>query len=604
MPRRTTLDLDGLLDRDLMGCKIAEKWVQWNMLRASKKSAWDEVRRYVYATDTTTTSNNDLPWKNKTTVPKLCQIRDNLHANYLAALFPKRKWLFWMGDNKKADKKAKKKAIENYMMSAIERPEFRAEIAKLVQDYIDYGNCFVMPEWEDGEIIGPDKDQVGYVGPVPRRISPLDIVFNPTSVTFKEAPKIVREIITIGDLKRYLEQNTTDSNRESMQMLWDYLIQQRSNATKYVGDLHEKDAYMCVDGFTDYASYLESDYVELLTFYGDMYDHENDKLYQNHIIVVADRHKLINVYPNPSLFGHTSIYSASWRPRQDNLWGMGPLDNLVGMQYRIDHIENMKADIFDLTVAPPLKIKGYVEDFTYGPFEKIICGDDGDVELMGPDVKVLQANLEIDQITLKMEEMAGAPKEAMGFRTPGEKTAYEVQRIENAYSRIFQSKIRQFEEDILEPLLNAMLELARRNVTSTEIRAYDPENKVAMFKTINKDDLVGPGRIRPLAARHFAEKAEMVQNLNEFFNSAMGQDPEIKLHFSAIQLSRVIEEMLNLEDQQVVQPYVRIAERADAARYTQAAQEQVMMETQEPSGLTADDVDTQQQAATEPTVGY
>ena len=35
-----------------------------------------------------------------------------------------------------------------------------------------------------------------------------------------------------------------------------------------------------------------------------------------------------------------------------------------------------------------------------------------------------------------MEEMAGAPKEAMGFRSPGEKTAYEVQRMENAASQV------------------------------------------------------------------------------------------------------------------------------------------------------------------------
>jgi hypothetical protein len=33
-----------------------------------------------------------------------------------------------------------------------------------------------------------------------------------------------------------------------------------------------------------------------------------------------------------------------------------------------------------------------------------------------------------------MEEMAGAPKEAMGFRSPGEKTKYEVQRLESAAS--------------------------------------------------------------------------------------------------------------------------------------------------------------------------
>ena len=48
---------------------------------------------------------------------------------------------------------------------------------------------------------------------------------------------------------------------------------------------------------------------------------------------------------------------AGWRPRPDNLYAMGPLDNLVGMQYRIDHLENLKSDVFDQIAYPILKIR-------------------------------------------------------------------------------------------------------------------------------------------------------------------------------------------------------------------------------------------------------
>jgi hypothetical protein len=454
------LNVEGLLKPDLMGVKIAEKWMSWNMARQTKVRDWDEVRRYVYATDTRTTTNSSLPWKNTTTVPKLCQIRDNLHANYMAALFPKRKWLFWHADNPDDNALEKKKAIEEYMSYVIDRPEFKQEVSKMIYDYLDYGNIFATVSWQDDRVEQEKgSTQTGYVGPVPMRISPLDILFNPTAESVWKSPKIVKTIMTIGDLKHYMESLSSEENKEVLNDLFNYLKNSRQNSHQYGGDLHEKDGYLRVDGFDSYRHYLESDYVELLSFYGDMYDVENDKLYSNHIITIADRHKVISIQPNPSYFGNAPIFHAGWRVRQDNLWAMGPLDNLVGMQYRIDHIENLKADIFDLTAFPPIKIKGLVEDFTWGPFEKIYVGDDGDVELMGPDVSILQANMEIDRIELKMEEMAGAPREAMGFRTPGEKTAYEVQRTENAYSRIFQSKIQQFEEQILEPMLNAMLEL-------------------------------------------------------------------------------------------------------------------------------------------------
>src|SRR6266436_6298304 len=90
------MELHNVLQPDMLATRITERWIEWDTLRQNAKVDWEEVRRYVYATDTTQTTNAQLPWKNKTTVPKLCQIRDNLFANYTATLFPstqRNKWL-------------------------------------------------------------------------------------------------------------------------------------------------------------------------------------------------------------------------------------------------------------------------------------------------------------------------------------------------------------------------------------------------------------------------------------------------------------------------------------------------------------------------------
>src|SRR5688572_2428558 len=79
----------------VLATRIATKFDEWKGSRQKKEKDWSEVRNYVFATDTTTTTNKKLPWKNKTTRPKLCQIRDNLHANYMAALFPTEDWFNW-----------------------------------------------------------------------------------------------------------------------------------------------------------------------------------------------------------------------------------------------------------------------------------------------------------------------------------------------------------------------------------------------------------------------------------------------------------------------------------------------------------------------------
>jgi hypothetical protein len=581
------LELQSILDQDLLATRITERFVEWNNMRQNAKNDWEEVRRYVYATDTSQTTNAQLPWKNKTTVPKLCQIRDNLYSNYSATLFPQRKWLIWEANEQDANSVAKRDAITNYMSWVISQPSFKHEVDKLILDYIDFGNCFGTVEWTDERVEQPNLTQAGYIGPTVRRISPLDIVFNPTAENFPSSPKIIRSLISIGELKDALEKMSTDQNIEEYKKLYTYLRDLRRYSTTFEGEWTQKDNLYAIDGFSSFRQYLSSGVVEVLTFYGDWYDVVEDKFEKNRVITVVDRHKLINNKPNPSFFGVPPIYHSPWRKRQDNLWGMGPLSNLVGMQYRIDHVENMGADVWDLVTYPVQKIKGFVEDFVWQPGEKIYVSEEGDVELVVPNVDVLKSDMKIERIENAMEEIAGAPKEAMGFRTPGEKTKYEVQRLENAASRTFQNKIKQFEEQIIEPILNAMLELARRNLTGTTvIKVFNDEFKTASFQSLTVEDITGIGRIKPVAARHFAEQAELIQNLTNLTNSGLW--PTVQPHFSGIKLAKIVENIFNLEEYEVVLPFVGISEQAEGQKFVNALQEQIHMASQTPTGIGID----------------
>ncbi len=587
-----TVDVMDLIAPDIMGMNIANEFTRWETLRNVKISQGKELTEYIFAVDTSVTPNSRLPWSNKTTIPKLCQIRDNLHANYMATIFPKSRWLEWEGADQDSNTPDKRDAIEQYMGWVVDRNQFYDTVSKLVYDFIDYGNVFCMPEWYDGTNITEDKTQVGYVGPQVMRISPLDIVFNPVAPSFEQAPKIIRSMLSMGEVKAMIDAQSADEDeKEIAEAIFTYMQDLRHNLSNYSYTITCKDRIFQIAGFTTYQAYLQSNEVEVLTFYGDIWDEETNELHKNQVIKVVDRHKVIYNKPNKTFFGTAPIYHCGWRLRPDNLWAMGPLDNLVGMQYRIDHLENMKADCFDLIAYPPLKVKGYVEDFKWAPMEKIIVGDDSDVEMMSPDVQVLQADNQIAMLEAKMEEMAGSPKEAMGFRTPGEKTAYEVQQMENAAARIFQNKIGYFERQILENILNAMLEMSRRNMTKTTIRVFDDELKFNSFAELTSYDITGNGRIRPMAARHFAEKAQVVQNLNNFFASAAGQDQMVSVHFSGQKLAEAWECLLEIEPYKIVQPYVRLMEQAEAQKLTQAAQQQVATHAATPTGFLPGDHD-------------
>lgn len=573
----TTIDLNTFIDPDNEAAEIANRYQTWENLRSSWLDEKKEIQEYIFATDTGTTTNSALPWKNRTHIPKLCQIRDNLHANYMATLFPNDEAFVWEGDDTDSETRDKRKVIQSYMSNKLKQGAFRSEVSRLVLDYIDYGNVFAMPVFEasykDDPIDGEKIPQ--YIGPKLKRIAPENIVFDPTASTFNEAPKIVRELRTLGSLQKEIE-NCPELKYE--EGVFDKMTDLRGRfAAHTAGDFAINSTFQYA-GFTGFWEYFNSGYVEILNFYGDFYDAHEQKLYQNYLISVVDRAYIIRKQPLSNWIGSPPIRHAGWRVRQNNLYAMGPLDNLVGLQYRIDHLENAKADAFDLIVHPVMKIRGYVEDFEYGPGERIVVsGDDGDVEFMQPDTTFLNADTQVMMYEEKMEEMAGAPKQAMGFRTPGEKTAYEVQTLENGANRVFVNKISYFEEMFLEPLLNDMLEIARRNLNESDtIRVLDDETQAVTFETITKEDITARGKIRPIGARHFAQNATVVQNLTQFANSTLAQDPTVMAHISGERLATALESLLNVEKFKLVQKNIRLYETAEMQNVQSSLQQAVM----------------------------
>ena len=568
------------INADTMARNLAALYNQWWIQRQNKESEWRELRNYLFATDTSTTSNSGLPWKNKTTLPKLTQIRDNLHANYMDALFPNDDWMKWEGSSLEDTFQNKRKAIQAYLKTKLKESNFRETISDLVADYIDYGNAFAEVQYVNEMI----EDEKGvkfpvYRGPKLVRISPFDIVFNPTAPSFKDSPKFTRYIKSIGELMGELEERP-DLNYDKASL--DKALEIRNSLSQFrMEDINKAEAFT-VDGFGSLQEYYQSGFVEILEFEGDYYDTVEKKLHKNKIITILDRSYILRVVDNPSYIGRDTKHHVGWRKRPDNLYAMGPLDNLVGLQYRVDHLENLKADALDLTIHPPLKITGDVEPFQWGPEQTIHIPEDGNVEAMPPNAAAFQVNNEIAAILAIMEEMAGAPKEAMGFRSPGEKTAFEVQQLQNAASRIFQNKINQFEIEFLEPILNTMLESAKRNFDLPEIaKVMDDDFGVMDFMSITKQDLTAKGKIRPIGARHYAARAQLMQNMLGIFNSPIGQ--VIAPHISAKKLANMVEEYMGFEKYDFIKDNAALFEGAEQEKLKMQIQQDLQTQDMQPS---------------------
>ena len=570
----TTIELKSLLGPDQMAVEIATRWQDWSNLRQKKVEEWKELRNYLYATDTTTTKNAMLPWSNSTTTPKLTQIMDNLHANYFATLFPQQKWMRFEADTRDSNVKAKRDVIQSYMNNKVRQSDFTNVASDLLYDYIQYGNCFATVSWEDSYQVKEAGDLVvNYVGPKMVRISPFDLAFNPTASDFAKSPKIIKSIKTLGEIRRMIDNDPSNSYLED---IFNKMIGARASI-RGSEDTYKADGFIA-DGFSSIQQYYESDYVEILTFYGDFYDASTGKLHSDRVITVVDRAYVLANEENPSWLGSAPIFHVGWRPRPDNLYAMGPLDNLVGMQYRIDHLENLKADVFDQIAYPMLKIRGDVEDFDFEPGGRIYLGEEGDVGYMAPDATALQADLQIRLLEDKMEEMAGAPKSAMGIRTAGEKTAFEVQTLQNAASRIFEHKTAHFERVFLEPILNAMLEVSRRNMNMSDtIRVMDDATGAILFRAITKDDITAKGKIVPVGARHFAERARRIQNLTQLYQIKLS-DPSVAAHMSGKEFARILADELG--EPTLFSENIAVSEQLETQQQMQEAeainQEQLM----------------------------
>jgi len=548
---------------------IDDVWRRLSFERTDWLNKTQEVRRYLTAHSTADTEvGQTLPWKNKTTIPKLTQIKENLQAYYMAALIPHDEWFRWEGRDEESHQKAN--LIEEYMRTKVRMGKYRNALEKMVTDWIVYGNCFGGITWEHNTTISniTGEEITNYVGPKLFRISPLDCVIDKRAPSFEKSPFIRRKFIPISELLQHNEVSDFKYDESSLEQLRDY----RSGAREDWTEFFKEQGYE-IDGFQSYTDYFDSQYVEILEYWGDIFVKETGEVERNRVVVVAERSFVLLDMENPSWNGKKPFVHAGWRVLPDNLYGQGPLDNLVGMQYRCDHLENLKADTFDQIVHPVIKIRGdEVEPFEWGPGAKIYVGTDGDAEVMRPDATVLQANTEIAIYHGMMEQMSGSPREMMGFRTPGEKTAFEVDVLQQGANRMFQDKLNRFEEYVIGPSLSIMFEMIVRNLDIEDVaRTFNDDTQALTLTELTKEDVVADGVLHPMGAKYFSDRMRRAQELQNFMTIL--QNEKTAPHVSGLSAAKAIENELGFEKYNMVQENVGIMEQMNTQQLIQQFQQ-------------------------------
>ena len=570
-----TIDIKKLQEPDGLAFAIADKYVTWE----AAKDAWyvnaRETLENLYATDTTQIYNQTRDFDNSTHIPKLTQIRDMLITYYLDAMFSLPDFVDWEPYDHDSTDLETKNTLKNIIRQMLHDSQFKPTVRQLVEDYVDYGNAFATAV----PVIEKLDENVLYDGPKAVRIDPCNIFFDPLASSFEKSPKIVRTIYSLGELVREAEEMPESAKvyKDALQIALKKRAEIRNTIT---GRQHNEQIVddMCnIAGVASWSAYYSSDLVEILTFYGDLYDIEKNHLYKNARIIVMDRSRILLNETIPNYGYYSNIFHTGWRDRKDNLWSMSPLDNLKGMQFNIDFLENKRADIFNFISNPIFIAKGDVEMPKY-PFPGCVIGldNDSDVTMLRPDGTALQADLYIDRYMTLMEEMAGTPREAMGFRTPGEKTAFEVSQLNTAASRLFNEKVRKFEEEILEPLLTLMLRVFLSSPNRiAKVKQVDQDG-IVTFVDVNLDALSANGRFVATGSNTYTEKARIAQTILQLGNSALMADPLIANNFDPEQLAKIITYATGLDKfPELIKENARVDAELDMRKAAEFSQQQL-----------------------------
>ncbi len=568
---------------DEVAKRITEMWATYNNERTVALALSEEVKRYVYATDVETTSAEVQPFKNRTHQPKLAQIYDRLLAQLWQATLGQAEFFEFEG-NSPADK-AKAKAITAWVRTKLEQKKFRQTIGKdLLMDYVQTGNCFANVDY----IVERDSNSiVTYKGIEVVRLNPLDFVFNSRAKSFSKAAKMHREFIHVSELAM-LPTKFPAGGFDVVKIKEAVATRQTTVADDWADLLKEQS--IVSDGLGSWKDYFRQDYVEVIIYRGDVFNPDTLETQANRIVYVVDRVHVIRNEPNKAPVGFDGTHQAVWRLRPDSLWGQGALDNIVGLQYRIDHLENLKADAFDLVVNPPLVIQG--EEITepeegYAPRAVYYVPSDGKIGFLVPDTNVLNVNNEIATYHKLMEDFAGVPSnEALGYRSKGEKTAFEVDTLVSNQSISFIERAKNFEL-MLENMLKEMFNLMLINYDGADyvMITNDITGQEELAK-LSQEDVRATGRFIAIGSRKYDERNRKVQQYQQYLTN-VGQIPSVSAHISGLKIAEAFSQLLEF-DEGTYEPFIGIKEQVEIQVVAQQYQQQIGGQSQQAQGQPTD----------------
>jgi len=561
----------------LVATAISGFWSQYNNSRVKALDNWKEVDLYRFATDTRDLKGGNN-FDHSMHTPAVHMIDEKLGSILNATAFPHEDWLGWEPLDRTGISKDKRDKVLAYLKKIHSLTGFTRIGKKSLDDLRAYGNAFLQTAMVDESKVVDGQVVAGYIGPKTHRISPYDIIFDPTAPSFDDSFKIVRQRMTVGEFARFAKNFPESVDQEVVKGI---LLRRTGTGDSVTSNDYFKDAQFTAQGFDSLTSYFRSGYVDLLFFYGSIFDEASLEVIDDRCIIIADYGDVVSNYSCPE----SRIRKGGWKERGDNLWSQGPLEPIIGLNYMINHRQNAKNDAIDRMINPDELYIGEPEiiyDDSTGRRE-IWAPVGGDARDIAPDSSTLSFNTEIELIQQDIVQSVGLPSDVLGFRSPGEKTAFEVQNLTEGAFRGFIDKVAQYEQDCIEKVIKDQIAIAIQNFQAVATVLSADNDGIRTVMTVTKEDLEANAQIQPRGSRRFTRMLQQLAGIQ-----SMSQlHPIIAGHVNSYNLAKAISELSGLEEYGIISKFAAIDEQGEAEKRSMLVQQDLVqsMEQETPTEM-------------------
>lgn len=293
-------------------------------------------------------------------------------------------------------------------------------------------------------------------------------------------------------------------------------------------------------------SWHPTELVELVEYWGDIYDAETGELAENMVVTLLGD-KLLSYEPSPFWCGKPFIIG-TYSLTGHSPYGFGGVQPTLGLLHQLDTITNQRLDNLELAVNSmwTLRSDGVLQpDEVYTePGRVFLVADHDDLRPLQPPAQTWTVTYqEAGLLEQSIDKTFGTGNYiSSNQQRSGERvTATEVAAVRDAGGNRLSIVHKHIEETALIPMLSKLFTMVQQyTVEDVVVRVASDEPDAFEYWALSPEDFNTPLKLRPVGSDNVIERKQYIQERLEFVNS-VAAIPEVA---QMLDMKRIVIDLL------------------------------------------------------------